>query len=265
MARYVSLVHVPLRGPCRFRPLTSNVRPHKSHMVGGINPFAILLPIGFAILVAMLLPALVLPWKAFFVYVALGIATAMMLWYGSGFPSVGILVFAAIGLLALAIALPAHVLRKPQGALLQPRPLHAALAFFAVPILTILGIEFGKTSWAGHQLPAGFQHARAIYLPRVVAPSCEMSVWQFTDDEGSRPNPREVDPRWRETPFHVKPTGQPTEDRWLNGIGCSNAEPSLKESIVDAMGLPGSMYLPGANRGFVLLPSRKLLVYSFAN
>ncbi|XVJ69597.1 MAG: hypothetical protein HEQ39_08000 [Rhizobacter sp.] len=175
-------------------------------MVGGINPFGIFLLFGIAILCAMLVPAILLPWKGFLLYVALGITTALVLWYESEVASIWIL-FVSIGLIALAIALPIHVLRQNLGTFLRPRPLHIAIAVFAFPIFTILAIEFGKMSWHKHQLPVGFESSKAIYLPRTITAACEISVWQLNDDEASSPNGKVQETKWHQTPYVVHSAG----------------------------------------------------------
>lgn len=227
-------------------------------MVGGINPLAFLVPLGIAILGVMLLPALLLPWKGFVVYACAGIATAVFSWYASNARSADIIVLSVPGALAIAIAIPVHIALRRGTASLRPRPLYVAFTLVAVPSLAIVGIELGKITWERYRLPEGFRDLPALYVPRVVAPRCEISVWRLTHGEQS---PARFGPEWAKTPFIAKSV-VPTEDRWLNGIGCSNVGPTLKDSIVDAMGLPGGMYLPGPTQGFMFLPSINVLVRS---
>jgi hypothetical protein len=231
-------------------------------MVGGINPLGILIPLAFAVMGAMLLPALLLPWKAFCAYAALGISTPLILWYSSGVDGITIVLCAALGMLAIAIALPVHSFWGRKTGPLKPKPSVVAMLLLAVPIFVLGGIEFGKLSWRRHMLPTQFSKAKAIYLPRVLVSHCEMDVWQLPGEVV--PSSLAAHHGWLSTPYSAEPLQSPLEDRWLNGIGCSKADLHLREQIIDAMGDPGAMYLRGSPSGFILVPSRRVLVRSYA-
>ena len=80
-----------------------------------------------------------------------------------------------------------------------------------------------------------------------------MTVWRI-----AAVRPTNLQPDWAWTPYRSQ---QP--DHWLHGLGCSQANATLKAAIVDAMNSPGSVYKVGGEQGQIVIPEQGYLVEVF--
>lgn len=208
----------------------------------------------------MLLPALVIPWKLFSRYFALGVLLAFLAWYATSLDGALIRYLSAIGLFTFIVALPVRALRVSSETLLHPRPLRVAASLVVVSALLISGAETFKVLNEKRHIPSYFSGTRSIYLPRVLLPRCEISIWEYSA-LGEIPTIvlPEAAPGWQATPIEASTLTPTQHDHWLNGIGCSSVDPVARDAIIEALLTPGSTYLPGPSSGFVHVPSRRLL------
>lgn len=68
---------------------------------------------------------------------------------------------------------------------------------------------------------------------------------------------------WRETPHQPEGDGMSLTDRWLLGLNCADLPADLDHAIQAALAAKGAYYATTAEGGLILIPARRLAVFSF--
>ena len=141
----------------------------------------------------------------------------------------------------------------------RPSAASSLVPLLVVPLALVLTLEVARHAWYKVGIPSELS-VRAIYLPRILGATCEVSVWALNEAEATSPM---VFTEWVTTPHPVRPSTPFSQDSWLNGIGCSAAPSPLKDAVIGALADPGSYYRAGPRSGLVFVPSYAYVVQSF--
>lgn len=68
---------------------------------------------------------------------------------------------------------------------------------------------------------------------------------------------------WRETPHRPDGDGMSLADRWLLGLNCADLPADLDDAIQAALAAKGAYYATTAEGGLIVIPARRLAVFSF--
>jgi hypothetical protein len=75
--------------------------------------------------------------------------------------------------------------------------------------------------------------------------------------------PRDAYGPWQATPHRPTGDGMTTADRWLLGLNCADLPADLGDTIEQALAGEGAFYATRPESGLILIPTRRLVVFSF--